>query len=125
MADSYRSLSYHSRLCANLLTPSRFSLSYPLMVLKGTILAAPLVFSLFLRPLAQEKEESKEVKNPLGKDKAASTAGREIYGSTCAACHGTTGQGGRGPRLADAVRGVRDMPDKKVFDVIKEGIKGT
>ena len=27
--------------------------------------------------------------------------------------------------MADAVRGVRDMPDKKVFDVIKEGIKGT
>ena len=93
--------------------------------LRRTVLAASIFLSLQLWPLAQEKEESKEVKNPLGKDKAAIAAGREIYGSTCAACHGTTGQGGRGPRLADAVRGVRDMSDKKVFDVIKEGVKGT
>jgi cytochrome c oxidase cbb3-type subunit III len=72
----------------------------------------------------KDKPESKEIKNPVGKDRSAIAAGREQYEAACAGCHGTTGKGGRGPRLAEVDR-VRDMPDKQMFDVIKDGIKGT
>ena len=35
----------------------------------------------------------------------ARSPGAEIYSSNCATCHGATGQGGVGPRLADVVVG--------------------
>src|SRR5206468_807913 len=62
--------------------------------------------------------------NPFAKDKAAISAGREEYEAACGSCHGATGKGGRGPRLAGVAR-ARNMPDKKMFDTIKEGVKGT
>ena len=33
-------------------------------------------------------------------DQGDATAGREVFGQNCAACHGGDGQGGSGPRLA-------------------------
>jgi cytochrome c oxidase cbb3-type subunit III len=71
-----------------------------------------------------EKPPDKKVANPFGKDKAAIEAGRIQFNSGCAACHGPTGQGGRGSRLADVDR-VRQMRDGKIFEVIKEGVSGT
>jgi cytochrome c oxidase cbb3-type subunit 3 len=93
------------------------------MLLKGIPLLGLLSLSL-LWPLAQEKDKAKEIGNPLGKDKVAIAAGRQQFEPTCGRCHGTTGKGGRGPKLADMAR-IRSMPDKPMFDVIKEGIKGT
>jgi len=83
-----------------------------------------LGLTLWLFAQDKDKPETKEVKNPLGRDRSAVAAGREQYEAACAGCHGTTGKGGRGPRLAEVDR-VRDMPDKQMFDVIKDGIKGT
>jgi len=83
-----------------------------------------LGLTLWLFAQDKDKPEKKEVKNPLGRDRSAVAAGREQYEAACAGCHGTTGKGGRGPRLAEVDR-VRDMPDKQVFDAIKDGIKGT
>ena len=96
------------------------------MLLRRIALVCYIFLGLILWPLAQDKDkqEGKEIKNPLGKDRAAIAAGREQYEAACAACHGTTGKGGRGPRLAEVER-VRNMPDKQMFDVIKEGVKGT
>jgi putative heme-binding domain-containing protein len=66
----------------------------------------------------------KKITNPLGKDKAAIEAGRAQFNSGCAVCHGPTGQGGRGSRLAEVDR-VRQMDDAKMFEIIKAGVSGT
>jgi mono/diheme cytochrome c family protein len=38
-------------------------------------------------------------------------AGRDVYGRSCALCHGATGQGGAGPSLADVVETFPDCDD--------------
>jgi mono/diheme cytochrome c family protein len=38
-------------------------------------------------------------------------AGRDVYGRSCATCHGATGQGGAGPSLADVVETFTDCDD--------------
>lgn len=83
-------------------------------------LAAPLAVLVS----AQDKPPEKKITNPFGKDKAAVEAGRTQFSSGCAVCHGPTGQGGRGSRLADIER-VRKMPDARMFEVIREGVAGT
>ena len=74
--------------------------------------------------VAQDKPPDKKITNPFGKDKAAAEAGRTQFNSGCAVCHGPTGQGGRGSRLADIER-VQKMPDARMFEVIREGVAGT
>src|SRR5262245_45282478 len=74
--------------------------------------------------IAQDKPPEKKVTNPLAKNKAAVDAGRDQFNSGCAVCHGPTGQGGRGSRLADIER-VQKMADARMFEVIKEGVAGT
>ncbi|MBM3804598.1 MAG: c-type cytochrome [Acidimicrobiia bacterium] len=73
---------------------------------------------------AQDKAPEKKIANPLGQSKAAVEAGQAQYSSGCAVCHGPTGQGGRGSRLADVER-VRKIDDGRMFDIIKEGVAGT
>ena len=74
--------------------------------------------------LAQDKPPEKKITNPFSKDKGAADVGRVQFNSGCAVCHGPTGQGGRGSRLADIER-VQKMPDASMFQVIKEGVAGT
>jgi putative heme-binding domain-containing protein len=73
---------------------------------------------------AQDKPPEKKITNPFSKDKAAVEAGRVQFNSGCAVCHGPTGQGGRGSRLADIER-VQKMSDARMFEVIREGVAGT
>jgi cytochrome c oxidase cbb3-type subunit 3 len=94
------------------------------MILREIVPAGLLSVVFVLCPLAQEKDKIPEITNPFAKDKAAISAGREQYEAACGSCHGATGKGGRGPRLAGVAR-ARNMPDKKMFDTIKEGVKGT
>ena len=80
--------------------------------------------SLGVSLVAQDKPPEKKITNPFAKDKAAVDAGRVQFNSGCAVCHGPTGQGGRGSRLADMER-VQKMADGTMFEVIKEGVAGT
>src|SRR5256885_15431656 len=52
------------------------------------------------------------------------TSGTRIYGSQCAYCHGTRGEGGRGAVLARP-RLLRAADDRAVFDIIAKGLPGT
>jgi putative heme-binding domain-containing protein len=49
--------------------------------------------------------------------------GRKLYSGACAACHGPTGEGGRGPKIADG-RLIRGESDEKIGDVIRNGVPG-
>ena len=94
------------------------------MQIKNLICFCLLTGLLCVSHFAQDKPPEKKITNPFGKDKAAAEAGQVQFNSGCAVCHGPTGQGGRGSRLADIER-VQKMADARMFEVIKEGVAGT
>src|SRR5215471_18956166 len=63
--------------------------------------------------------------NPLGRGADVIEGGRQLYNSSCTACHGLDGTvGDRAPALAAARRYVRNS-DNDLFAAIKNGITGT
>lgn len=50
--------------------------------------------------------------------------GKELFAGACGACHGSNGEGGHGPGLADGRR-VRRLSDRQLFDTIRNGVPGT
>lgn len=56
---------------------------------------------------------------PLPADIAA---GRDVYGRSCAVCHGGQGQGGSGPSLADVVETFADCDDQVAW--VRRGSAG-
>jgi len=51
------------------------------------------------------------------------TAGRQVFDSQCAWCHGTDGEGGTGPNLRGKLRHATD--EKSIVDIVMNGIPGT
>jgi putative heme-binding domain-containing protein len=51
-------------------------------------------------------------------------AGKELFGQVCAACHGSNGEGGRGPNLESGFE-VRRESDQEMFDLIRSGVRGS
>ena len=62
--------------------------------------------------------------NPFAHDPAAVTAGLKVFNSTCTACHGEGGTGGRGPAL-NTGRFVHGAGDYDLFQTIRSGVPGT
>lgn len=55
----------------------------------------------------------------------SSTEGKQIFSTTCAACHGLDGGGGeRGPDISHR-REVQRLSDKALLQIIREGVPGT
>jgi len=69
------------------------------------------------------RTEPAEIENPLAGDAAAIAAGKQIYESSCAGCHGADGEGDIGPSLVDNmflyVEG--DLADDDYFELINNG----
>ena len=63
-------------------------------------------------------------KNPLEGKADAIEAGKRIYEGMCAGCHGSKGDGGRGPAVNKGTF-KRGNEDAQLFDVIKNGVSGT
>ena len=71
--------------------------------------------------------------NPVAADENSLAAGKKLYGSNCASCHGETGQGdGRaGKTLTPAPANLVDetwlhgASDGEIFVVIRDGVKQT
>ena len=63
-------------------------------------------------------------KNPLEGKPAAIEACKRVYDAMCAGCHGSKGDGGRGPAVNKGTF-KRGNEDAQLFDVIKNGISGT
>lgn len=51
-------------------------------------------------------------------------SGGELFREACGACHGTTGEGGRGPNLRTS-RNVQRSNDQELFGSIKNGVPGS
>lgn len=63
-------------------------------------------------------------KNPLARNPSAVQTGKQRFVENCGACHGSSAAGGRGTKLAGSRR-VHDMSDKKIFDIIRNGVPST
>ncbi len=60
-----------------------------------------------------------------GKSGGDTVEGKQIFATTCAACHGLDGAGGEhGPDLSHR-REVQDLPDKALQQIVRGGVPGT
>jgi cytochrome c oxidase cbb3-type subunit 3 len=81
----------------------------------GLILAVPL--------LAQHGAYLNESKNPAIGNPASIALGAKLFATSCAACHGPDGSGGRGPNLVR--RAVwHPLSDEMIFNTIRTGVPG-
>jgi putative heme-binding domain-containing protein len=71
-----------------------------------------------------QQENREDVKNPVAGDEKALEAGRNLYMTSCSGCHGPTGEGGRGVRLAQN-GDIRGATNTRLFDSIKNGVRGS
>jgi putative heme-binding domain-containing protein len=71
----------------------------------------------------QHEKTGEESKHPFIGDPKAIEAGRKIFSTGCAACHGPEGQGGRGPNLLQSVYW-HPLDDKTIYHAIQKGIGG-
>jgi PQQ-dependent dehydrogenase (methanol/ethanol family) len=62
--------------------------------------------------------------NPFVGDPTAVAAGQKVFDSTCIACHGEGGSGGRGPAL-NTGRFTHGSGDYDLFQIIRTGVTGT
>ena len=90
-------------------------------------LAASLLLMAALPCIAQQGSRAGGApSNPFSGNEQAIAEGREIYNTTCTACHGPEGIVGElGPALAAPGRRYGRRTDSEVFDAIKHGIPGT
>ena len=72
--------------------------------------------------LAQHNDPGQ--KNPFAGKPEAIQAGKAVYDQMCAGCHGSKGDGGRGPAVNKGVF-KRGNEDAAIFNIIKNGISGT
>ncbi len=81
----------------------------------GILLAVPL--------LAQHGAYLNESKNPAIGNPASIALGAKLFATSCAACHGPDGSGGRGPNLVR--RAVwHPLSDEMIFSTIRNGVPG-
>ncbi len=74
--------------------------------------------------LLAQPPPSDSTSNPLAANPAAAASGRTVYNQACQSCHGTAGQGDRGPALT-TTRFVHGNDDADVFHAIRAGVPGT
>ena len=84
---------------------------------------AVLCLAAVLPVAAQHEKEEGKKKHPFIGDPQAIEAGRKIFASGCALCHGSDGQGGRGPNLRERVFW-HPVDDETLFKAIQKGLPG-
>jgi cytochrome c oxidase cbb3-type subunit III len=84
-----------------------------------------LAILLLALPLAAQHADRSDQKktNPAIGDPQAIAAGRTLFATSCAGCHGPGGEGGRGPNLHE--RGAwHPLDDDGLFLTIRDGVAG-
>jgi putative heme-binding domain-containing protein len=80
--------------------------------------------SLAAGALAAADVHKPKTPHPAIGDPEAIEAGRKLFATGCAGCHGLTGEGGRGPKLRDSGMW-HSLDDDALFKTIKFGIPNT
>ena len=70
---------------------------------------------------AQREGKDAEKKHPFMTDLKAISAGGKLFADSCAVCHGTHAQGGRGPNLVQRFSW-HPLDDETLFKTIKSGV---
>src|SRR5580704_11019134 len=70
------------------------------------------------------RPESPSDRNPFAGQPDAIAAGGKLFATSCSACHGANGEGGRGPNLTTG-RAIRRLNDRGMFTTIRSGVPGT
>jgi alcohol dehydrogenase (cytochrome c) len=86
-----------------------------------------LIFSmlvLFAAAICGQSERPEEQVNPVTGNRRAIAAGQALYNQNCAACHGASAQGDRGPSLVSGVFR-HGGADGQIFLSIRSGIRGS
>src|SRR5580693_3840651 len=83
--------------------------------------AAVLLLSFPLA--AQHGQYLSESRNPAIGNPAAIEAGAKLFATSCAACHGPDGSGGRGPNLVRRTLW-HPLADEDIFSAIRNGVPG-
>src|SRR5947208_6955849 len=83
--------------------------------------SAVVLLALLLPLAAQHEKKEGEGKHPFIGDRAAIEAGRVLFTGGCAACHGSEGQGGRGPNLREKVYW-HPTDDEMIYRTVEKGI---
>ncbi|MGH9840166.1 MAG: c-type cytochrome, partial [Blastocatellia bacterium] len=81
-----------------------------------------ILCACFALPQAQHNNPGQN--NPFAGKPEAIQAGKAVYDQMCAGCHGSRGDGGRGPAVNKGVF-KRGNEDASLFNVVKNGISGT
>src|SRR5258708_15908346 len=89
------------------------------------ILLTLLIPGAFAQPRPGRRINRPASTNPLGRTAEVIDNGRQLYNSSCTACHGLDGTvGDRAPALAASRRYLRNS-DNDLFAAIKKGIPAT
>ncbi len=75
-------------------------------------------------PVAAQHEKDEKKKHPFIGDPQAIEAGRKIFAAGCALCHGSDGQGGRGPNLRERVFW-HPLDEETLYKAVQKGIPGS
>jgi putative heme-binding domain-containing protein len=79
---------------------------------------------ILLVPLAaQHEKDGEKRKHPFIGDPGAIAAGQKLFSNGCAACHGSEGEGGRGPNLRERVFW-HPVDEDTLYKSIQKGIGG-
>src|SRR5262245_37264116 len=80
-----------------------------------------LLVAVLLPLAAQHEQQEDKVKQRFIGNPAAIEAGRQLFATGCAACHGAEGEGGRGPNLRERIYWHPIDPDT-LYTVVQKGI---
>lgn len=86
---------------------------------RTALLAA--AFALAIPMAAQHEKEGEKARNPAIGDAKAIEAGAKLFAGGCAVCHGSEGQGGRGPNLRERVFW-HPLDDPTLFKAVQKGV---
>src|SRR5216684_3825749 len=81
------------------------------------------VISFVLPLAAQHGRYLNESQNPAIGNPTAIAAGAKLFATSCAACHGPDGSGGRGPNLVRRASW-HPLTDEDIFNTIRNGVPG-
>lgn len=81
----------------------------------------PEVFAAEMAARAAQGQADESTLELLGRDSGTVTEGREIFATTCAACHGANAQGEIGPNLTDD-RWLHGGSATSIYQAIRDGI---
>lgn len=83
---------------------------------------ALITFALAVTVQAQhDAGKEGKPKNPAMGNPEAIAAGKKLFASSCASCHGPTGQGGRGPNLRQRIAW-HPLEDDDLYHTIQKGV---